>query len=239
MDERIRRSVGTTHDGSAPSVPEAIAIQRQLRADLVLQPPPGFAPRLIGGADVSMDREDPRAYAGLVVIDAETMATVDSATAVAELRFPYVPGLLSFRELPALAEAWRALGRKPDVLVFDGVGYAHPRRFGIACHGGLLFDVPSVGCAKSILVGTHAPLGPERGARAPLVHQGETVGMALRLRDRVNPVFVSPGHRMDVGTAVAVVLAVSAGFREPETTRRAHRLVNALRKGASPPDAPG
>ena len=112
----------------------------------------------------------------------------------------------------------------------DGQGYAHPRRFGVACHGGLLFGVPSVGCAKSILVGTHAPLGPERLARAPLVHRRETVGMAIRLRERVQPVFVSPGHLIDLDTAVDVVVSVSAGFREPETTRRAHRLVNAERR---------
>ncbi len=232
MDERIRRGIGGTDDGRTLSVPEAVELQRELRAELRLEPPAGFAPRLVAGADVSMERDGPTGYAGLVVIDAGTMETVDSATAVTELRFPYVPGLLSFRELPPLVEAWRSLRRKPDVLVFDGVGYAHPRRFGLACHGGMLFGVPSVGCAKSILVGTHAPLAPERGARAPLVHRGETVGMAIRLRDRVNPVFVSPGNLMDVETAVEVVLAVSAGFREPETTRRAHRLVNALRTEA-------
>jgi deoxyribonuclease V len=118
------------------------------------------------------------------------------------------------------------------VLIFDGQGYAHPRRFGIACHGGVLLDVPAIGCAKSILVGTHGPLGDERGARADLVHRGEVVGAALRLRAAVAPVYVSPGHRMDLETAVAVVLSVSAGFREPETTRRAHRLVNAVRKAA-------
>jgi deoxyribonuclease V len=120
---------------------------------------------------------------------------------------------------------------RPDALVFDGQGMAHPRRFGVACHGGVLFGVPSVGCAKSILVGAHGPLGSERGARAALVHRRETVGYAVRLRADVLPVYVSPGHLMDAETAVAVVEAVSAGFREPETTRRAHRLVNAIRKG--------
>lgn len=213
------------------SVPEAVARQKRLRDQLVLEPPVGFAPRLVGGADVSMNRDGALAYAGIVVLDATTMETVDSATAIAELRFPYVPGLLSFRELPPIEQAWQSLSRRPEVLIFDGAGYAHPRRFGIACHGGLLFDVPSVGCAKSILVGTHEPLGPERGARAPLVHRGEVVGMAIRLRDRVTPVYVSAGHRMDLPTAVDVVLSASAGFREPETTRRAHRLVNALRTG--------
>jgi deoxyribonuclease V len=155
---------------------------------------------------------------------------VDEASAAVDIPFPYVPGLLSFRELPTIVTAWAGLRVRPDVLIFDGQGYAHPRRFGIACHGGVLLDVPAIGCAKSILVGTHGPLGSERGARADLVHRGEVVGAALRLRADVAPVYVSPGHRMDLETAVAVVLSVSAGFREPETTRRAHRLVNAVRK---------
>ena len=131
----------------------------------------------------------------------------------------------------------RGRGVRPDVLVFDGQGYAHPRRFGIACHGGLVFDTPSVGCAKSILVGTHGPLREERGARAPLVHRREAVGDAVRLRARVQPVYISPGHLMDRDTAVRVVEGVSTGLREPETTRRAHRLVNAVRKGERAADA--
>jgi deoxyribonuclease V len=211
------------------TAPEAVALQRELRDRLVLRPPPGFAPRLVGGADVSLDRDDPRGWAGIAVIDRSTMDTVDEATATAEISFPYVPGLLSFRELPILERVWERLRVRPDVLVFDGQGYAHPRRFGLACHGGVLFDVPSVGCAKTLLVGRHGALGEERGARAELVDRGEVVGVALRLRAGVKPVYVSPGHRMDVPTAVEVVLAVSAGFREPETTRRAHRLVNRVR----------
>jgi len=214
------------------SVGEAIALQRALRDQLVLHPPSGFAPRLVGGADVSLNRDSPRGYAGIVVIDRPTMDTVDEATAIADIAFPYVPGLLSFRELPVLERAWAGLRQRPDVLVFDGQGYAHPRRFGFACHGGVLFGVPSIGCAKTILVGTHGPLGTERGATAPLVHRGETVGMAVRLRDAVTPVYVSAGHLMDLETGLRVVLSMATGFREPETTRRAHRLVNAERKRA-------
>ncbi|HKG96110.1 MAG TPA: endonuclease V [Gemmatimonadaceae bacterium] len=219
---------------------EAAEIQRRMRGHLVMQAPPGFAPRLVAGADISLDVPsrfapdrpvDNRAYAGIVVIDRETMETAEEATAVAEITFPYVPGLLSFRELPAVAQAWDALRTRPDVLIFDGAGYAHPRRFGLACHGGVLFDVPSIGCAKSILVGRHGPLGERRGSAAELVDRGEVVGMAVRLRDRVNPVYVSIGHKMDLPTAVEVVLSVAAGYREPETTRRAHRLVNEMRKG--------
>lgn len=214
------------------TAPEAIALQKEMSSRLVLEPPAGFAPRLVAGADISMSRGSRVAYAGVVVIDAATMETVDNAGAASAIVFPYVPGLLSFRELPALEPAWERLTRRPDVVVFDGHGYAHPRRFGLACHGGVLFGLPSVGCAKTILVGEHEPLGPERGARAPLVHKGEVVATAIRLRERAAPVFVSPGHMMDVETAVQVVLAVSAGYREPETTRRAHRAVNAARLAA-------
>ena len=216
-----------------PTTPEeATRVQRALRERLVLQPPAGFAPRLAAGADISMDRGSDVGYAGLAVLDVATLATAETAVASAPLTFPYVPGYLSFRELPPLAVAWARLARRPDVVIFDGQGYAHPRRFGLACHGGVLFDVPSVGCAKTILVGTHGPVGEAAGSRAPLVHRGETVGMALRLRDRTAPVFVSAGHLMDLDTAVRVVESVSAGYREPETTRRAHRLVNDARKTA-------
>jgi deoxyribonuclease V len=214
------------------TVSEAIARQRALRDSVVLEPPPDFSPRLVAGADLSMSRGSDRGVAGIVVIDAATLETVDEAVATVDIRFPYVPGLLSFRELPTILSAWAQLATRPDVLIFDGQGYAHPRRFGIACHGGVLLDLPTIGCAKSILVGTHRPLGVERGARADLVHGGETVGVALRLRDGVAPVYVSPGHRMDVETAVRVVLSMSTGYREPETTRRAHRLVNTVRSGS-------
>jgi deoxyribonuclease V len=211
---------------------EARRIQTELRSRLVLQPPPGFAPRWVAGADISFERFADRGYAAVVVLDADTLEPVDRATAVVDLTFPYVPGYLSFRELPAIAAAWERLERRPDVLVFDGQGTAHPRRFGVACHGGLLLDVPSVGCAKSLLVGRHGSLGEERGATAEIVHRGEVVGMALRTRAGVKPVYVSPGHRMDLPTAVEVVLRASPRYREPETTRQSHRLVNELRRAA-------
>lgn len=211
------------------SVPEAAALQRRLRDELILEPPPGFDPKTVGGADVSMSRGSDVGYAGIVVLDAESLETREEATAIVPLEFPYIPGYLSFREVPLLMTAWQALKRKPDVLIFDGHGIAHPRRLGIASHGGLLMGIPSVGCAKSILVGTHGPLGEERGSTAELVHRGEVVGMAVRLRDGVKPVYVSPGYLMDLPTAVALVLRMGAGFREPETTRRSHRLVNRVR----------
>jgi deoxyribonuclease V len=211
-------------------VAQAREIQLALRGRLVLQAPADFRPRTVAGADVSVERFAKHGYAGLVVLDAGTMETVDEATSIAELKMPYVPGYLSFRELPALDGAWRRLREKPEVVIFDGQGYAHPRRFGIACHGGVLWDVPTIGCAKSILVGTHDELGHARGSTAPLVHEGETVGMAVRTRDGVKPVYVSSGHRMDLETAVRIVLSVAPRYREPETTRRSHWLVNELRR---------
>ena len=224
------------------TVEEAIARQRALRPRVVLRPPAGFAPRLAAGLDVSMDKGSDVGYAGIVVLELPSLQTVEEVAVVVPLRFPYVPGLLSFRELPAVAAAWARLGTRPDVAIFDGQGYAHPRRFGVACHGGLLFDVPTIGCAKTILVGSHEPLLPERGARAPLVHRREVVGAAIRLRDGVHPVYVSPGHLMDVESAVELTLKCHGGYRQPEPTRRAHLLVNALRRGERAPtseDEPG
>lgn len=211
-------------------VAQARDLQIALRERVELRAPPDFRPRTIAGADVSVERFATRGYAGLVTLDAATLETVEEASSIAELKMPYVPGYLSFRELPALDGAWRKLRAKPDVVIFDGQGYAHPRRFGIACHGGLLWDVPTIGCAKSILVGTHGELGEARGSTAPLVHQDETVGMAVRTRTGTKPVYVSPGHRMDLDTAVRIVLSVSPRYREPETTRRSHRLVNEVRR---------
>jgi deoxyribonuclease V len=124
------------------------------------------------------------------------------------------------------------LERRPDVVIFDGHGTAHPRGFGLACHGGLLFDVPSIGCAKSLLVGEHEPLGRARGSTRDVIYKEVVVGRAVRTRVGVSPVYVSPGHRMDLDTAVEVVLGMAPRYREPETTRRAHRLVNAERRAA-------
>ncbi|NPC71890.1 endonuclease V [Corallococcus sp. AB004] len=209
---------------------EAVALQKRLREQLILEPPAGLRITRLAGADISTEKGNDTGYGGMVVLDAETLLPVARAVATAPLTFPYVPGLLSFRELPVLAAVWERLTVRPDVLVFDGQGTAHPRRLGIACHGGLLFDIPSIGCAKSLLVGTPGKLAERRGATSPITHKGEVVGMAVRTRTGVSPVFVSPGHRMDLDTAVEWVLKASPRYREPETTRHAHRLVNAFRR---------
>lgn len=207
----------------------ARALQEELRARRDPAPPRDFRPRTAAGADLSIVRGRDKGYAALVVIDLESGATVEEATAAVDVEFPYVPGLLSFRELPPLAAAWERLATRPDVVLFDAHGYAHPRRFGLACHGGLLFDVPSVGVAKSVLIGEFEEPGPERGSTAPLTHEGERVGTVLRTRDGVRPVYVSVGHRMDLETAVDIVLAASPRYRIAEPVRRAHRLANEVR----------
>lgn len=209
---------------------EARSLQLELRDRVTARSPAGFSPRLVAGADLSIVRGRDRGYAALVVVDAETMETVEEATAAVDVAFPYVPGLLSFRELPPLAAAWRRLESRPDTVIFDAHGYAHPRRFGLACHGGLLFGVPSVGVAKSVLVGEAGDVGTEKGSTAPLVHEGERVGTVLRSRTDVRPVYVSVGHRIDLETAVEVVVSVTPRYRIAEPVRRAHRLANRMRE---------
>lgn len=191
---------------------------------------PRRALRLIAGADVSYTRGDARFFAAVVLWDAETRETVEIATNVGASPFPYVPGYLSFRELPTLLDAFGRLRRTPDCAMFDGQGIAHPRRFGLACHGGMILGLPSLGVAKTRLVGEHKAPGARPGAWAPLVDKGETVGAALRTRSGVKPVFVSAGDRIDLETAIALALRCCAGRRIPEPTRLAHIAVNALRR---------
>lgn len=212
------------------TVAEARERQQQMRSRLVTVPPPGFAPRFVAGADVSAERFKHYGYAAVVVIDLQTGETVDEGSAAMELRFPYVPGYLSFREIPPLDAAWKMLRVRPDVVVFDGHGYAHPRRFGLACHGGVHWDVPSIGCAKNPFIGTHEPVADERGATSPIIHEGETIGSVVRTRAGAKPLYVSAGHRMDLPTAVDLVLRLAPKYRQPETTRRAHHRVNELRR---------
>ncbi len=199
---------------------EAVAVQRSLEP-LVLETPLGPV-RTIGGLDVSV-RGD-RVRAAVVVLDVETLDVTDQVIWDGPVAFPYVPGLLSFREIPALLPALDQLTALPDVLMLDAHGRAHPRRFGLACHLGVLLDRPALGVAKSIYVGTYADLGQEKGSTTPLVHRGETVGTAVRTRARVLPVFVSAGHRCTLADAVGLTLRTTGRFKLPEPTRLAHKL---------------
>ncbi len=214
----------------ALSPKEVVVLQKELRERVVLEAPAGLKVERVAGLDVSIMRGSRVGYAGITVLDAGDLSVVEETGVGRELTFPYIPGLLSFRELPLLAAAWEKLETRPDVLIFDGHGYAHPRRFGIACHGGMLFGVPSIGVGKTILVGKYAGVGEAPGSMTELVQKGEVIGMAVRTRARAAPIFVSVGHRMDLETAVEIVLGITRGYREPATTRRAHRLVNELRR---------
>jgi deoxyribonuclease V len=208
---------------------EAVVIQESLREKVHLQPL-AHPPRLVAGADVAYSRASDHLYAAVVVMALPSLEVVEVRRTAARARLPYVPGLFSFREMPALLRAFARVCHEPDALLFDGQGLAHPRRFGLACHAGLLLATPSVGCAKSRLVGTHGPVGEERGARAEILLDGDVVGAVVRTRPGVKPVYVSPGHLADVASAVDLVLATTRGFRIPEPLRLAHQATVALRR---------
>ncbi len=185
--------------------------------------------RTVAGADLAFDPETGMAFAGVIVYRFPELFEVERKSAQSILRFPYVPGLLSFREIPMLVRAFRRLRTEPDVILIDGHGRAHPRRFGIACHVGVLFDKPAIGCGKSLLVGEHRGPGARRGSIAPLWHRGECVGVALRTRDNVKPIYVTVGHRISLNTAVKVIKRCLDGFRIPKPTREADHYVRELR----------
>lgn len=205
------------------SVAEAIALQRTL-ADRVERGDRFAAPGRVAGVDVAYDKARGLAQAAVAVFGFPALDLVETALAVVPLTFPYVPGLLSFRELPAVLAALAAVRAAPDLLVVDGHGLAHPRRFGIASHLGVYLDVPAIGVAKSRLVGDHDEPGPARGDHAPLAHKGEVVGAVVRTRAGVRPVYVSVGHRVSLDAAVGLALACTLRYRLPETTRAADRL---------------
>ncbi len=215
---------------------EAIALQNSLRDRLSFRDDGGEI-TTVAGLDVSYDRGSDLMFAGIVTLRLPGLSVVETATAALRVSFPYIPGLLSFRESPAVLAAWGRLTVTPDCLICDGQGLAHPRRFGIACHLGLLCEQQSLGCAKSLLVGTYREPGRTRGSAVPLVDKGETVGMIVRTKDGVEPVFVSVGHRISLERAVEVVLRCTTTYRLPEPTRRAHLLVNEERRRAG--SAPG
>ncbi len=211
------------------SFPEARALQERLRGRVLERDLRGPV-RRVGGVDVSYDRGSPVLYAAVVVLDVESGEVVEVAGARARATFPYVPGYLSFREIPPLLRAFEALSEPPDLLIVDGHGRAHPRRFGIACHLGVLLGIPTVGCAKSRLVGTHREPGPRRGATTRLLDGREVIGSVVRTRDRVKPVYVSVGHRVTLQEARWVILSLARGTRLPEPIRAAHAEVNRRRR---------
>jgi deoxyribonuclease V len=213
---------------------EAIQLQQELRERVLVQPLSLGQISTVAGVDVGF--RDEKARAAAVLLSFPSLQLLEHAVREVPIPFPYVPGLLSFRETPAILNALEGLSVLPDVIVCDGQGLAHPRRFGIACHLGVLLDRPTLGCAKSILVGKHGPLGEEPGSTADLKAGGETIGAAVRTRQGVKPVYVSVGSRIDLPSAVELILACNRGYRLPEPTRLADRL--ASNRGPLPPVEP-
>lgn len=205
------------------SVAEARAIQQALRERLRIADDFG-TPRRVAGVDVGYDPAAGTARASVVVLDLETLAPLGEAAAVRPTAFPYVPGYLSFREIPAVLEALAMLSRPPDLLLVDGQGTAHPRRMGIAAHLGLVTDIPAIGVGKSWLWGRFEMPGPNKGDSTPLMDRTERIGTVLRSRDGIAPLFVSPGHRVGHDSAVALVMACLTRYRLPEPTRLADKL---------------
>ena len=222
-------------------IAEAEDVQAALRERLVREDAfEGSSPGLAAGLDVSYEKGSDRIAAAAVVIDVATLEVRETAIAHGEASFPYVPGLLAFREVPALLAALGMLAARPDVLVCDGYGIAHPRRFGLACHIGVLTGLPSFGVAKTPFRATAGEPGPERGAWSPLVDGDEVLGRAVRTQTGVKPVFVSVGHRIGLDRATDLTLRLSGRFRLPETTRQADALSRAaLREGVGWADRPG
>lgn len=208
---------------------EAVEIQRAL-AERLRFAPLSRRPDSLAGVDVSFRRLGYKEYAaqcGVVVLSFPELEQIDTARWSGRVTFPYVPGLLSFRELPAVIDALGGLSVRPDVIMTDGQGYAHPRRMGLACHLGLALNLPTFGVAKSRLTGTHADPGRKKGATAPLLDDGEVIGMVVRTRTDVNPVFVSAGHLITLEEAVDLAIATAPKYKIPEPTRAAHRLSRA------------
>lgn len=204
---------------------QAIALQQELRGRVETENRFG-AIRLVAGIDVGFLDDGTTTRAAIAVLDYATLTLQEHAVAHCPTRFPYVPGLLSFREIPAVLRAYRRLRKKPDLIVCDGQGYAHPRRFGLACHLGVLLDTPSIGVAKTLFIGTHKAVGRRRGDSSDLRDQAETIGAVLRTRGGVKPVYVSIGHRVSLASALAFALHCAPRYRLPETTRWAHKLAS-------------
>lgn len=223
--------IRTLHDWNL-SPREAIALQKRLGQEISERPlPTGSQTRLIAGVDVSCTRFDPILTAGVIVWDSLTNTIVDRASAQSEGSYPYIPGLLSFREIPVLQLAFEKLRTIPDVFFVDGQGRAHPRRMGIAAHLGLLLERPTVGVGKSRLTGHFEEPGPNPGDVSSLMENDEQIGTVLRTKARANPLFISVGYGIDLQTSVDLVTMSLRGYRLPEPTRLAHLYVNAVRTG--------
>jgi deoxyribonuclease V len=216
--------VKTLHDWPT-TAQAAIAIQQQLRSQIITDDDLGTI-RHVAGVDVGFEANGTITRAAIAVLSWPDLQLKDQAIARQSTRFPYIPGLLSFREVPAILEACQQLQITPDLLLCDGQGLAHPRRLGIACHLGLLTDLPSIGVGKTRLIGTHAEVGNQRGDWQPLCDRAEVIGAVLRTRVNTHPLYISVGHRVSLETAIAYAMGCTTRYRLPETTRFAHKLAS-------------
>jgi len=209
---------------------DAKKLQNELRNNIQIEPLAEEV-KTVGGADISFDIGSSVMHAAIVILKLPDLSPVSRSLVSFEVDFPYIPGLLAFREMPVLLSAWDQLPTKPDVLILDGHGLAHPRRMGIATHFGIETDHPTMGCAKNILTGSHDELGATKGDRAPLIDDGDKVGIALRSRTKVNPIYISPGHKLSFDDAYSIAMQVLTKYKLPRTTRLAHQWANKLRRG--------
>jgi deoxyribonuclease V len=207
------------------TVPEARRVQEAL-APRVIREDRLDGVRQVAGVDVGFEDRGRTTRAAVAVLDFPSLQPVDQSIYRCPTRFPYVPGYLSFREVPAVLEALQQLSSPPDLILCDGQGLAHPRRFGLACHLGVLAEIPTIGVAKSRLIGEHRDPPATRGSWVPLTDRGEVIGAVLRTRDKVSPLYISTGHRISLATAIDYVMRCTPRYRLPETTRRAHRLAS-------------
>ena len=229
---------------------EAIKLQKKLRRRIILKKDFSEVTK-IAGADISFAKKSNKAYAAVIIFSFPDNRRLDDASealnrmvqgethrqlevleerhAIGNLSFPYIPGLLTFREGPLLIEAFKKIKSEPDVIIFDGQGIAHPKRLGLATHMGILLGKPTIGCAKSRLIGTYEEPEKKKGSHSLLRDDGEVIGAVLRTRENVSPVFISPGHKIGLKSSIEIVLKCLKGYRLPEPTRQAHLLVNRLR----------
>jgi len=219
--------VWTLHPWDLP-YQDAVLLQKRL-SQKIREIPLSRPVRTVAGADVSYARRGRQVYGAVLVFSFPDLILTEEALAADTVEFPYISGLLSFREAPVLVKAFRKIRKRPDVIIFDGQGIAHPRGLGIASHMGLMLDCPTIGCAKSRLVGMHGPLAEGKGSTVALTHHGRVVGAVVRTRKRVKPVYVSPGHGITRVEAVRLVLVCCRGYRLPEPIRQAHQAANRLR----------
>ncbi|MBW4615174.1 MAG: deoxyribonuclease V [Desmonostoc vinosum HA7617-LM4] len=205
---------------------EAIAIQEKLREEVIIEDQFPEPIKYVAGVDMGFEADGTISRAAVAVLNFPDLQMVETSLAHRPTLFPYIPGFLSFREIPAVLDALEKVKTTPDIILCDGQGIAHPRRLGIACHLGIIADIPTIGVAKSLLIGKHAELSEIKGSWQPLIHKGETIGAVLRTRTAVKPVYVSSGHKISLPTAINYVLRCTPKYRLPETTRIADKLAS-------------